>query len=324
MTTLSKIISLMILNHAKGIGRNKILTLIDMYGSAEKVVEAGFDRQKRLLFQKWTVGNWENDVEEAEKEGVELISYQDPAYPKNLLNIPDFPLLLYVKGTLLPTDCQSVALIGTRNATLYGKQMAEKMASEVAQAGICVVSGLARGIDTAAHQGALMGGGRTLAVIGSGLSHLYPRENRALAAKVAESKAVCLIESPLSGGGMITMQIGEKHRRSLFALPGRVDFPTFEGNHWWIKHKKAQLVEKGSDLIVYFKPTENQDIKHQTPNTLTPDEAKLFAALPAQEKSIEELVLLTQLPIMQLNVLLTRLVLKKVLKEFPGKIYKKN
>ena len=345
-----KIISLLTLLHTRGLGRAKIWKLIECYGSAEEVLKVGLDAQKKVLFNKWEVQNWEEDLERAEKEKIHLITYQDSRYPKNLLQIPDFPLLLYVKGELISGDNKSLALIGTRNATLYGKQMAEKIAKELVGAGIEVVSGLARGIDTAAHQGALEGKGRTLAVIGSGLSKLYPQENRYLADKIASSGAVisefpmemapskglfpqrnrivsgmsqgvCLIESPIKGGAMLTMGMGEMQKKPLFAIPGRLDWPTFEGNHALLKQKRAHFFERGADLLDYFQFPQTQEIKIYP--VLTQEEQAFFSKLPAEEKSIEELVLLTQLPIMQLNVFLTRLVLKKVVKEFPGKTYKK-
>jgi len=347
----NKIHSLLILLHCQGLGRATIRKLLDQFGSPEKILEQGWNRQNNLLFDKWQIThNWEIDFEMAEKAGVGLISYCDASFPINLRSLPDSPLLLYVKGKLTPPAACNLAIIGTRNATLYGKQTAEKIAQDIAASGVCVVSGLARGIDTAAHEGALKGGGTTIAVIGSGLSKIYPQENHSLAEKIGLSGAVisefpmemppakglfpqrnrivsgladgiCLIESPLTGGGMITMEIAQQQKKPLFALPGRVDWPTFEGNHLLLKHKKAHLIENGSDLLKYFNITRSVITKN---SLLTREEGTLLALLASEEKSIEELVLLTQLPIMQLNVLLTRLILKKVVKEFPGKIYKKN
>jgi DNA processing protein len=348
----SQIISLLILLHTRGLGRIGIWKLLKEFGSSEKIVEVGWDPQRRVLLGRWEVANWEEDLEEVAKKGIRLLTYRDPAYPKNLLNIPDFPLLLYVKGELLAGDNASVAIIGTRNATLYGKQSAEKIAQELAASGVCVVSGLARGIDTAAHEGALKGRGRTIAIIGSGLSQIYPPENLPLCDQIASagavisefpmqmpparglfpkrnrvisgmSQGVCLIESPQKGGGMITMQIAEQQKKPLFALPGRVDWPTFEGNHALLKQQKVRLVENGNDLLKSLNLSQNQEVKRTTSSALTPEERAFLEKLPAEEKSIEELVLLTQLPIIQLNVLVTRLVLKKVMKEFPGKIYKR-
>jgi DNA processing protein len=353
MTANSEIISLLLILHARGLGRVKSSQLIAAYGSAEKVVQAGWEPKKRLLFGKWTVDEWEKDLEMTEKQKVNLLPYTHPFYPKNLLQCPGYPLLLYIKGKLLPGDSLSLAIVGTRQATLYGKQSAEKIAQETAQKGVTVVSGLARGIDTSVHEGALKGGGRTLAVIGSGLINIYPPENRLLSEKIVDSGAllsefpmctspakwlfpqrnrtvsgltlgVCLIESPLEGGAMITMRCAEQQHKLLFALPGRVDWPTFEGNHFLLKHKKAQLVTNGGDLLKELNISPTQAFTCQLPDNLSAEETAFLAKLPNEEKSIEELVLLTQLSMMQLNVLLTRLVLKKVVKVFPGKIYKKN
>lgn len=348
---LSEIISLQILTHARGLGTLRLRKLIEEFGSPSHLVEAGWNEKANLLFNKWPVGSWQENYESAEKEGVSIISYRDSTFPHQFLKLSDCPLLLYVKGVLPTQKTPSVAVIGTRNATLYGMEQAQRMGSELSQAGVCVVSGLARGIDTAAHLGALKGGGQTVAIIGSGLGHIYPGENRGLAEKIAASgaivseypmktlpfkgafpkrnrlvsalsDAICLIESPQEGGGMITMKLGEEQKKILCALPGRVDWPSFEGNHFLLKNKKATLVENSSDLLKdlnIIKKTEN------TPKKVccNPEEEALLQKLPHEEKSIEELVLLTQLPIMQLNVLLTRLVLKKLVKEFPGKIYKK-
>ncbi len=294
--------------------------------------------------------NDKEDLELAERYGVSVISYQDSRYPKKLLALRNFPPLLYVKGELLPEDEVAIGVIGTRNATLYGKEMAERVGGELAERGICVVSGLARGIDTAAHRGALRRG-RTIAVIGSGLANIYPRENQGLADEIAAHGAVisefpmatpplrqnfprrnrlisglamglCLVESPLKGGGMITMEMGQKQGKKLFAFPGRVDWPTFEGNHRLIKEGKATLVENGKEIAAAF--SLDQNIFRPSFNVvLTEEEKKFMALIPPEETSIEELALLTQLPAMKLNVLLTRMVLKKTMKEFPGKIYKK-
>ncbi len=338
--------------HAKGLGRARICQLIGQYGSAEGVIETGLDRKLGVLFGKWVVDHkCEQDLEEAEKAGVKLVSYSQATYPKKLLTISDYPLLLYVKGSL-PSEDPCLALIGTRNASLYGKQAAQKLAKELAGAGAWIISGLARGIDTSAHLGALEGNGKTIAVIGSGLGHIYPQENQALSEKISNagaiiseypmdthpakglfprrnriisgmSHAVCLVESPLEGGGMLTMRLAEKQGCPLFALPGRIDWPTFEGNHALIRENKAQLATKGDDLLKVLNIIKNQLVKDLQLPLLSREEKLFLDQMPGQEKSIEELVLLTQLPIMQLNVFLTRLILKKVVKEFPGKIYKK-
>lgn len=341
---------LQILSHVRGFSRKKILEYIERYGSAASVVEQGLHRDNRLLFDTWVVDDWEEDLELIEKEKVQLISYDNPLYPESLREIPDFPLLLYVKG-VWPDDRVGVAVIGTRFATLYGKENGRKLSHDLTKQGITIVSGLARGIDTAAHCGALEAGGRTLAIIGSGISCLYPRENQALAEKICEngaviselsmntppdrrhfpkrnriisgiSRATILVESPLVGGGMLTMKLSEQYNKPCFALPGRIDWPSFEGNHRLIKEKKAELLENAEDLMSKI------NIPHFSSSSppilnLSEEERAFLDKLPPQEKNIEELVLLTQYPMMKLNVMLTRLTLRKAIKEFPGKIYKK-
>ena len=235
--------------HAPGLRKSQILQLISQYGSAEGIIQSGLNPQNGTLFNTWKIegSGWEKDLEEVEKGCINLVSYRDEAYPPDLLNIPDFPLLLYVKGSL-PERSPCVALIGTRNATLYGKQSAERLSKELAEAGVWIISGLARGIDTAAHQGALEALGKTVAVIGSGLNRLYPQENLLLAQKISSSGAViseypmltppskglfprrnriisgmshaiCLVESPLEGGGILTMSLAEKQGRPLLRSP---------------------------------------------------------------------------------------------------------
>lgn len=294
--------------------------------------------------------DWEKEWEEVEKKNISLIPYTDPCYPKNLLQLSDFPILLYVQGELKPEDHPAIAIVGTRACSLYGRESAERFAENIASHGTTVISGLARGIDTAAHRGALKSG-RTLAVIGSGLSNLYPKENKLLAEAISKngaiiseypmktppfkshfpkrnrivsglSQAIVLIESPMEGGGMLTMELGARQCKALYVLPGRIDMPSFEGNHAWIKSGKAQLIDRPEDLhsLLKSKPSFHQK-KRSIP--LSEEEKKFLSLLPSEEKSIDELVLLTQFPVMKLNVLLTSLVLKKAMKEFPGKIYKK-
>lgn len=348
---LNSLISLLILTHAQGLGKEKAKKLIQDFGGADPLIEAGYDPHARVLFKKYKILDWETDHELVHKNGIEVLSFDDPRYPNLLLEQKNFPLLLYVKGKFLKTT-PSIAVIGTRNATQYGIEAARTISREISQADVSVVSGLARGIDTAAHMGALSGHGKTIAVLGSGICNLYPRENQKLADQIAEegsliseypmqtppgknlfpqrnriisgmSLGCCLIESPLQGGGMLTMHIAETAKKPLFALPGRIDVPTFEGNHFLIKEKKAKLIVSGNDILKDLKMLSNCITPEPHLPLLTREEMEFLKCMPQEEKTIDELVLLTQLPIMQLNVFLTRLVLKKVIKELPGKIFKK-
>ena len=220
---MNEIEALLILNHVPGMGPVKVRRLIEQMG----LVAAA---------RRWENETaWRRDLACAEKEGVALIPYTDARYPSALLQLSDFPTLLYVKGEL--PDGKALGIVGTRQCTHYGREMAEKIAEEVAVEGVTVVSGLARGIDTAAHLGALKSG-RTVAFIGSGLADLYPTENAPLAERIAKqgavvsefpmltppdrhhfprrnrlisalSQGVLLVEGPLKSGGMITMQMAE-------------------------------------------------------------------------------------------------------------------
>lgn len=338
MSDSNNIFFLLMLINQPGLGPVGIMRKIRESGSIEAAA-AGLESDEK----------WKKDYELVQKSGVSLISYQDPCYPESLLALPDFPPLLYVMGKL--EKVPHVAIIGTRAASIYGKEVAMRFGEELAASGITVVSGLARGIDTAAHMGALRGG-KTAAIVGSGLSNLYPRENRVLAEKIAENGAVisefpmatpplrehfprrnrlisglslglCLIESPLKGGSMITMERGEKQGKKLFALPGRVDWPTFQGNHALLKERRAELVESSQEITAALSIKSPLFPKEREKISLSSEERAFLERLPPEEKSIEEIAQLTQLPPMQLNVLLTRLILKKTMKEFPGKIYKK-
>lgn len=356
--------ALLILTNLPLVGSVKIRLLIQHYGSATATLKAPLEELATFpgfgpkVLQGWEKGiqqsAWRENLQLAERLQTQLVPYTSPHYPKRLLEIVDFPLILYVQGSLLKEDQRCLAVVGTRQASIYGQEMAQKLSRELAQAGYTVVSGLARGIDTCAHRGAL-GEGRTIAVLGSGLASIYPAENSELASTIRQKGALIsefamatppdrqnfpqrnrivsgmtmgtiLIEAPRHSGGMLTAERAISQGRPLFALPGRVDYDCFKGNHALIKEGKAELVEDVRDILkkfddvslpLIFKPSTSSSIP------LEKEEEALLHQLPQQELSIEELVTRTQLPVAKLNVLLMSLVLKKMLKEFPGKIYKK-
>ena len=293
---------------------------------------------------------WERDLDCALKEKISLLSFFDPHYPNSLKQLADAPLILYVKGTLLASDSASLGIVGTRQCSLYGQEMTGKIAQEIALAKLTVVSGLARGIDTAAHLGALKTG-RTLALIGSGLSHIYPRENKVLAERIAEqgaviselsmhtpperrhfprrnrlvsalSQGVLLAEAPIKSGAMITMEMAHFQKKMCFSLPGRADSESFRGNHFLIKEKKALLVENCADMLSLL-GYPNPSSVYSAADDLDLEEKELMTLLPSEEITIEELSLRTNLPIAKLSSLLMGLVLKQAVREFPGKFYKK-
>jgi DNA processing protein len=338
--------------------------MVQHYGSAIAALEADPATLTELpgigpkIVQAWKEGlklnRWRDQLELADRQGIRIIPYTSPFYPKRLLEIIDHPIVLYVKGDLLKEDQRCLAVIGTRQATIYGLEMAKKISRELSQAGFTIVSGLARGIDTAAHEGALENG-RTLAVLGSGLAHIYPQENTNLAQQISHKGALIsefpiftppdrqhfpqrnrivsgmtmgtiLVEGPKKSGAMITVDQALSQGRKVFALPGRVDQENFEGNHDLIKRRKAELIERASDILHHF---DNLFASYQfeKPLQIKPilesEEENVLRQLPNEELSIEEIVNRTGLQIAKLNVLLMSLVLKKIIKEYPGKIYRK-
>ncbi len=263
-----------IFNHIPELGLLKTKQLLERFGSAKAALEGAGKSWEAL-------NTWKKDLELIASSGIKLIPFTDPRYPKRLLALKDHPLMLYVKGDLLPSDENAVSVVGTRQCSLYGRDMAHKMGKELAKQGFTVVSGLALGCDTAVHMGAIETG-RTIAVIGSGLKDIYPKENIALTSHIARngavisefpmnappekhnflkrdrlvsalSMAVILTEAPLKSSAMITMKYAEAQGKPCFALPGRPDIDTFQGNQILIREKKARLVENPGELVSLLK-----------------------------------------------------------------------
>lgn len=361
---LTELEALVILTSIPQLGSVKIRAMIQYFGSAQAVLDADPDvlTSSRLDpkviqgLRQWKQDpSWKQNLDLVERRGVSLMPYNSPHYPKRLLEIPDYPVLLYVKGTLVEADQHGIAVVGTRFASIYGKEMAEAISNKLAKAGVTVVSGLARGIDTAAHEGARRSG-RTIAVIGSGLANIYPHENQILAEVMTENGALIsefpmntppdrqnfpqrnrivagmtmgslLIEAPIKSGAMITMDRAATYRRKLFALPGRADCEDFRGNHSLIKSGQAMLVESAQDVLKSFEHLfDLAECKASLSAALTnleQEEQDFLKLLPNGEFSIDEIMQITKLPVMKINVLVMGLVLKKAMKEFAGKIYRK-
>ena len=352
----------LILNSIPNLGAVKVRTLVQFFGSASAALQASSDQLMSLSgfdrvlphWDKWPENRvWKEDLELAARHRVLLLPFTHPAFPKSLSRISDAPALLYVKGSLQQQDQRSIAVVGTRHASIYGMEMAEKISRELSAAGFTVVSGLARGIDTAAHRGALEGG-RTVAVIGSGLADIYPAENRKLADAISErgalmsefpmitppdrqnfpqrnrivsgmTLATLLIEAPLKSGAMITMEKAHGYGRPLFALPGRADVDSFRGNHALIKTGKAQLIEGTHDICAHFEQLfPHPKILNRVLPSLDREERQLLDLMTEEECSIDLLAMRISLPIHQLHRILMSLVLKRMVKEFPGKIFKRN
>jgi DNA processing protein len=275
------------LNLLPGIGPIRVRRMLERFDSPEEVLGArpeklmgvpGIGREMASL-----IAAWENhvDVEEEkrrmEDRGIEALTIEEEEYPPALREIHDPPFLLYKKGTLRPSDAAAIGVVGSRRTTHYGVDQARKISFQLARAGFCIVSGLARGIDTAAHEAALAAEGRTVAVLGSGIGHIYPPENEVLADRIAENGAVLsefpalyvpdkqsfplrnrivsgmsqgllVVEAPARSGSLITANQALEQGRAVFAVPGPIDRPTSEGCHRLIR-QGAVLVCGAQDIV---------------------------------------------------------------------------
>jgi DNA processing protein len=279
------------LKRVEGVGNLGFIELVDSFGSPEMVFNAATGDLKEVMgigqkiavaiksFSQWK--QVEKEMESLRGQQVSIVTYHDTLYPKNLLNIYDYPPLLYVKGELL-SDEIIIAVVGSRTASTYGKFSTERLCRELATKGITVASGLARGIDAAAHQGSLAGKGRTIAVLGCGIDIVYPPENRELfkcipaqGAIITEypfgtppnganfparnriisglSLGVVVVEATDKSGSLITARMALEQGREVFAIPGSIDAVGSKGTNRLIK-QGAKLVENADDIIEEILP----------------------------------------------------------------------
>ncbi len=283
----NELIDDILLSTVDGVGPLTAERLIAYFGSASEVLRASrrdlerVDKVGPTLARKISQAREACDVEAllrfCEENGIEIVAFRDARYPARLREIDNPPRLLYVRGSFAPEDQTAIAIVGTRGATRYGLDQARRLGRELAEAGFTVVSGLALGIDGAAHRGALEVGGRTLAALGGGVAKVYPREHEDLARLIADSGAVfseyhpltsplagnfparnrivsglslgvLVVESPLRSGSLITARLAAEQNREVFALPGPVDRETSRGCHQLLR-EGAALVESVEDVL---------------------------------------------------------------------------
>ena len=285
--------------------------------------------------------------------GLQIVTQADAIYPASLREIYDPPLVLYIKGKIPETWPRGVAVVGSRETSHYGLENAKKLGYQLAYAGVPVISGLARGIDTAAHLGALAAKGATWAVLGCGLDKMYPPENDALAAKIVESGG-CLIselqlgtapdkrtfpmrnrivsglsfgtlviEAGRQSGALITARQALDQGRQVFAVPGRIDNPHAQGCHQLIK-EGAKLVEGVEDILgelEFLIPRSEVATPRPLPADLSGDELKVYAVLERDETPIDVITRETGLPSGAVSSSLLRLEMRKLVRQLPGKVF---
>jgi DNA processing protein len=280
--------------------------------------------------------------------GVRIVDFLSDHYPKVLLEIADPPPFLYVRGELRGVE-HAIAMVGSRRASTYGMMTTERLARELSERGVTVVSGMARGVDTAAHRGALKAGGRTIGVLGCGIDVVYPPENRSMFAEVAEkgalvsefpmgatplaenfprrnriisglSRGVLVVEAMQKSGSLITAQYALEQGREVFAIPGNINCSSSKGTNQLIK-QGAKLVESVDDILEELPPLPEKSVGGQEPPgfSLTPQEAGIYTLLAEAPLHIDDIIVKSELTVGDVSVILLRLELKGAVQQLPGK-----
>ena len=348
-----------------GIGNVTCKNLLARFGSPEQVFHAGPDALGQVegmgpqaveairLFRHSDA--IDREIEHIEAAGVQVLTILNPCYPENLRNIYDPPQLLYVKGSMEPRDRNAVAIVGSRSCSDYGRRAAQDISRELASAGITVVSGLARGIDSAAHAAALSAQGRTLAVLGCGVNIVYPPENKKLYDRIAENGAVVseyslgtkpnaynfparnriisglslgvlVVEAGLKSGSLITARMALEQGREVFAVPGSIYSFKTKGAHSLLR-TGAKLVECAADILeeLQIGAPQQTPVEQQADRVaeLEPALQNLYGLLPDAPVHIDELIGRSQLHSGQLLSLLLELELSGFVQQLPGKRFVK-
>ncbi|SNB48115.1 DNA-processing protein DprA [Geobacter sp. DSM 9736] len=288
----------------------------------------------------------ERECRRMELCGCRLVDMNSPEYPPVLRELPDYPPFLYVKGALNDID-PAVAVVGSRRASTYGVTATRRLAEELAGQGVTVISGMARGIDTAAHQGALAAGGKTVGVLGSGIDVMYPPENRRLFGEMAErgalvsefplgtsplaenfprrnriisglSRGVLVVEAAEKSGSLITAEYALEQGREVFAIPGNITMAGSRGTNRLIK-QGAKLVECVEDILDELSFPLASCGKRSEASPLAPEEEALCALLAGGPLQMDEIIATSGLTVGELSAILLRLELRGVITQLPGK-----
>lgn len=351
------------LNMLPKMGPVRLRRLLEIFKSPERILGAsrselcGIDGIGNEV--AGSILSWEeridlaSELEHIKRFGAKVLTPESPEYPPLLKQIHSPPIVLYLWGDLQPRDQRGIAIVGARAATHYGLECAKKLSFQIAYAGATVVSGLARGIDTAAHLGALAAKGRTLAVLGSGLLEVYPRENLALAEKIAGSGAVLsefpmtckadvqtfpmrnrivsglslgvlVVEAALNSGALITASQAGEQGRSVYAVPGPIDRPISVGSNRLIQ-QGAKLVAHGGDILEELEMLfpEKSGFAPTPPSNLTTEEKAIYHAIGEEPTGLDEVIRHSGLPAQQVTAMLLGMELKQLVKQLPGQRFVK-
>jgi DNA processing protein len=365
MTQLTEMDALLILNAVPGLNPRKTRELKTEAGSYAKILSLSAEQLSRAQFPSQVIERLLKfsssdfltlEWQKIKKSSVHIITIDDPRYPQSLSRIFDAPLVLYVRGEVPSDDMLSLAIVGARNASIYGMTTAERFAMRLTELGFVVVSGLARGIDTYAHRGALRSRGVTVAVLGSGLGMIYPSENTSLAEEICEhgalisefpmstppipynfprrnriisalSLGVVVVEAAQRSGALITADFALEQGKEVYAVPGKVDHPASVGVNKLIQ-QGAKLVMDVDDILEDLAPAlrgENHAEKNLASDLnieeLTEDESALYDLLTDQPAHIDELSNRNLTAVSRVSSLLVQLEMKRFVKQLPGKVF---
>jgi DNA processing protein len=341
-------------NNIPGIGRVRLAQLESHFGGLEKAWNASPGEIKRAGLDSAalrTIGMWrdkispDDEMVKLQKARVQVLTCNDSAYPRRLKEIYDYPPVLYVRGALLSEDEYCLAVVGTRRATVYGKQVTEEIVTDLSASKITIVSGLARGIDTVAHRAALAAGGRTIAVFACGLDTVYPPENEKLAQEIAEhgallseyplgarpraenfprrnrilsglSLGVLVTEADEESGAMITAADAIEQNREVFAVPGSILSPASRGANRLIQKSEAKLVRTYTDILEELNlmtVARQLEMREILPESET--ESNLLKQLSAEPSHVDEVCRKSGLPAATVSGTLAIMELKGLVKQ---------
>ena len=363
---------LLILSQVERIGDVKLRQMISQFSSLEEIFSAPFARLEYLtspslaksLIEFRKNSHYEKAIQfseeqfsKADKLGATILSISSNEYPEQLKQIYDAPIFLFVWGNIIHNDKYSLAIVGTRTPTNYGKQVCENFTKDFSKLGITIISGLAYGVDTIAHKTALADGTRTIAVLAGGIDKLYPQENLELAKHISENGAVIsefpfgtkpdafnfprrnriisglslgtlLIESKIGGGGMITAELALDQNKEVFAIPGAINNEKSEGCNVLIKEGRAKLAQTPDDVLKeleyklrpILKSIEQKPVQEIS---LTLFEKKIFDILSEEPTHIDFIAEKSELTTSDVLVNLLSLEFKGAVKQLAGKMFVK-
>lgn len=360
---MSDLESWLLLNSIPGVGPTRFRALLGKFGSPEAVLQAkvkdllsvpGIDeRTVRAIGLKGDRTFVSKQLELIEKHRVDVVTYKDEDYPENLKAIYDAPPVLFVRGGFEERDAGAVAIVGSRTPSDYGKLIAQRLGRELADQGITVVSGMARGIDTMAHRSCLTRGGRTIAVLGCGVDIVYPSENRRLMEEITKlgavvsefpmeakpegvhfprrnriisglSLGVVVVEAGEKSGALVTAEFALNQNREVFAVPGQVTSMRSRGTNRLIK-EGAKLVMSVEDVLDELVPAMDASLRtgpiRMPEIRLSETEKKIYEALSETPLHIDDIAKQTQLSTSQALTLLLSMELNGAVKQLSGKMF---